>query len=337
MYKDSILSQSNTFGLNMNRLRLFSVALFIIATLSLSAQQLPLFTQYREFNPAVNPAAISSDYMAFGQNGVVGASYRVQWREINSSPRTAFFRGDYLSDQNRGINMLVGGHIIHDQTGPISLTGAYGRIGGVIADDPSYGGISIGISAGAVQYRLNANELRLRDQDDVVATQNLSQIYPDVGFGLFAYKRIARRSSEDDFIYGGVSVPQVFGFNWNLVDEAGNEFLTQRVQHVYAQLGFIHYFWNDSFIEPSIWVKYVPNAPLNIDANLRYQFVNGLWVGAGGSSAKTSHVEAGIRLGDVEGYGNVLKIGYGYGYSFTSFGPFANGSHEINVSFNFAK
>ncbi|NJK83843.1 MAG: type IX secretion system membrane protein PorP/SprF, partial [Saprospiraceae bacterium] len=161
MYKDSILSQSNTFGLNMNVLRHFIVALSVVATVSLSAQQLPLFTQYREFNSAVNPAGISSDYMAFGQNGVVGASYRVQWREINASPRTAFFRGDYLSDQNRGINMLAGGHIIHDQTGPISLTGAYGRIGGVISDDPSYGGISIGLSAGVVQYRLNANELRV--------------------------------------------------------------------------------------------------------------------------------------------------------------------------------
>jgi hypothetical protein len=97
------------------------------------------------------------------------------------------------------------------------------------------------------------------------------------------------------------------------------------------------FFDNNSFIEPSVWVKYVPNAPVNVDVNLRYQLPGSLWVGTGGSTAGMLHLEAGVLLGENLGLNNSIRIGYAYDYSFRTFGPFVGGGHEINVSYSLSK
>jgi len=336
MYKDSIFLQNKTFSLPMLASRVFAIAFAIATSTVLYAQQLPYYTQYRELSGILNPAAISSNYMIFEQNGSVGASYRVQWADLAEAPRTFILHGDYLVDAG-GVNPLLGGYIMSDQTGPIATTGVYAKVGGVLSSKPERGGISLALTAGAVQFRVNSDKVRLRDDDDLIAQQNLTSLYPDVGIGFFAYQRLKGKKVKGDYIYGGVSVPQVIGPTLSLVDDNGAEFSVKRNQHIYGNLGFIHNLWNDSFLEPSVWVKYVPNAPINIDANLRYFFAEGLWAGAGGSSAQTAHVEFGFMIGDNIGYENNLKVGYGYDYSFSSFGPSVGGSHELNVSYVFGR
>ena len=83
-------------------------------------------------------------------------------------------------------------------------------------------------------------------------------------------------------------------------------------------------------------MKYAPNAPINVDVNLRYQFAENLWIGTGASTAKNAHVEAGLLIGDLESYSRNLKIGYGFDYSFSTFGPSAGATHEVNIAFSFA-
>ncbi len=310
----------------------FTLFAVVLLASSLSAQQLSLFTQYREHNSVVNPAAVNSDYLIFEQNVSFGASYRAQWSGLEGAPRTQVLRGEFLADDMRGVSIMAGGHLINDQTGPTGFTGLYGRFGGIISDDPLYGGIAFGISGGIVQYRVDANDLRLREAGDIELMNDQTQLYPDVGLGVFAYTMV----DNQDYVYGGVSVPQVIGLDLTFQDETG-EFLTQRVQHFYAQAGYIKFFDDYTFLEPSVWVKYVPNAPINVDVNLRYQFAGAFWVGAGGSSAQTAHLEAGVLIGDTVGYGQNLKVGYGYDYSFSSFGPTVGGAHEINLSYSFAR
>ena len=338
MYKDSIHLQTQTFALTMWSSRFFFIALAITFSTLLHAQQLPNFTQYRFYNALNNPAAISSNYMAFEQNGSIGASYRVQWQDVIAAPKTFVLQGDYLIDNGSGVSLLTGGHVINDQTGLLSTTGVYGKIGGVISSRPERGGFCVALTAGLAQLRVNSAEIRLRDPDDLTAQQNLTSMYPDVGVGIFAYQQMRGRNVKGDFLYGGVSVPQVIGSTASIVDDEGAEFSIKRNQHIYGNIGYLHYFWNDSFIEPSVWVKYVPNAPINVDANIRYFFDESLlWIGAGGSSSRAAHVEFGVMLGDNIGYENNLQIGYGYDYSFNSFGPSVGGTHELNVSYVFGR
>jgi len=315
----------------MNRFTLLFCLL--LAATGLSAQQLSLFTQYRENTTLINPAAVESDFLAYGQNISFGASYRAQWVGLDNAPTTQTVRGTYLATGMSGVALQAGGHIINDQTGPTGFTGFYGRIAGVLTDDPEYGGFSVGLSAGFVQYRIRASDLDLRDEGDVIGSVDQSQMNPDVGVGVFFYKAIGGRFV-DNYIYGGISVPQVLGLDLTFKDEQ-NDFTTQRVRHFYGLLGFYKFFDNGSFLEPSVWVKYVPNAPTNVDVNLRYQLPVALWIGAGGSSAGTVHLETGFVLGENVGFDNFVRLGYGYDYSFSSFGPSAGSTHELNVAFSF--
>ncbi|MEY3367026.1 MAG: hypothetical protein RI973_181 [Bacteroidota bacterium] len=316
----------------MNRLQVYLLCLFSGISFPLFSQQLPLFTQYRENQTLINPAAISRSYLTNEQNLSFGASYRRQWNGIEGAPQTAVLRGDFLYTDANPVTLITGGYLINDQTGPTGFSGVYGRVGGLITGDPYYGGIAAGLSLGAVQYRVNASQIRLRDQNDLVANDQ-SKIYPDVGLGVFAYKRMEGGFLKGDYLYGGISIPQVIGLDLNFKDASG-EFSTQRIQHYYAMIGLYKFFRDDAFLEPSIWLKYLPNVPLNVDFNLRYQMAGNFWIGAGGSSSRAAHLETGVRIGENLGMDNDLQIGYGFDYHFSPYGPYTGGSHEINVTWS---
>lgn len=316
----------------MTRILPLFVLLLLLAPCAMFAQQLSLFTQYRENASLINPAAIEGDFFAYGQNMTFGVSYRSQWVGLANGPRTQTLRGSYLNTDYSGVTLLAGGHIINDQTGPTGFTGAYGRIGGVVTSDPEYSGLSIALSAGIVQYRVDASKIRLRDPNDVLGEQDQSQLFPDVGLGLYYYQMVG----DGDFFYTGLSVPQVIGLDLTFQDENG-EFYTKRVQHFYGLLGFYKFFNDDSFLEPSVWVKYAPNAPVNADINLRYQLPSSFWIGTGVSTGGNFHMDAGVVIGQNSGFDNTIRLGYGFDYSFSSFGPTAGSTHELNLTFSFEK
>lgn len=316
----------------MNRLHLLFTLL--LCAQFLPAQQLSLFTQYRENLGILNPAAVSADYLAYESNISFGASYRAQWTSFAANPTTQTIHGVYLNPSRYAFNMFAGGYLINDQTGPTGLTGLYGRFGGILTGDPYYGGVSLGLSVGIVQFRLRVTDLRFRDPDDVVAEGgDQMQLYPDVGAGVYAYRRIEGGIFEDDVVYAGLSVPQVMGLDLTFRNDQG-EFYADRVQHFYGVLGFYKFFDEYSFLEPSVWVKYAPNAPVNVDFNLRYQTAYNFWLGTGASTAGNFHLEGGVLFGE-PGYGNLLRLGYGFDYAFTNFGPFTGGTHEVNITYTF--
>lgn len=298
----------------------------------LHAQQLSLFTQYRENATIINPAAMESDFLAYGQNFTVGANYRSQWSEISGNPRTQSVRFSFTGDGS-GATLMGGGYLMNDQTGPTGFTGLYGRIGAVISGDPEERGFVVALSGGIVQYRVDANKFNLRDPLDMVGMNSQTELFPDVGVGVYFYQ-MAGSSKAPTMVYGGVSIPQVAGLDLTFKDENG-EFAIQRVQHFYGTFGLYKFFRNDGFLEPSLWVKYVKGAPINADFNLRYQTPSSIWIGTGASSAGNFHFEAGLNLGDNVGLYNNLKVGYGYDYSFSSFGPRVGSTHELQISYSF--
>ena len=315
----------------MKKSLLFAILLFVLT--DAFSQQLPLFTQYRENAGIINPGAVNHDYLVYEHPLSFGASYRAQWVGLENAPTTQTLRGEYLFADNNSIGILAGGYMINDQTGPTGFTGIYGRIAGVLSEDPTYGGLSIGLTAGLVQYRVRTSEIRLREINDVLSGNDQSQLFPDVGFGIYAYQYLDGGMFEDIQVYGGISVPQVFGLNLEFEDENGL-FSTQRVQHLYVMAGFYKYFKDDSFLEPSIWFRYVKDTPVSVDFNLRYQMASNFWLGTGGGTNGNVHIEAGFIIGENMGLDNTVKIGYGFDYSFTTFGPKVGGTHELNVSYS---
>ena len=313
-----------------NFLPLRSVLLFaflLAGGLTVSAQQLSLFSQYRESATIINPAAMESDWLTFGYNMNFGANYRRQWAGQENTPETQTLRFSYINPNLRGATLTTGAYLINDQTGPTGYTGFYGRIGTVIGRNPDEAGLSVALSAGYVGYRVRGSELVLREVGDVLAGVDQSQSHPDVGLGIYGYGYLAN----DHMVYGGLSVPQLLGFDLTYENDNG-EYEVSRLRHYYAMAGWYWFTGRDSYLELSSWLKYVDGAPLHADFSARYQLPTAPYLGAGLSSSGQFHFEAGINVGQSYDAATNFRLGYSYGYAFTEFGPSFGGTHELQLS-----
>lgn len=307
-------------------LPLFFLSVFL---LKLNAQQLPIFTQYRYQQPILNPASVSVDYSRFGSVMSVGGGVRMQWVGQPNTPQTQTAWGEYILAEN----FITGLYILNDKSGPTSMTGINGRIGYILSDDPEYYGLAVGFNFGMYQHRIRVTELTLQNQQqDVLGQQDQTQWFPDLGAGIYGYYTFNRGIFRDDLVYAGFSIPQVVGLDLTF-REAGSDFTIQRLQHYYLTAGFYKFLGDFTFLEPSVWLKYVEGAPFQFDVNLRAHIQEYFWLGAGGSNAGTLNLEAGITIPEVN-EGN-LRIGYGFSYGFANtYGAFFGSSHEISVNYS---
>jgi len=285
----------------------------------------------------INPAAVSSDFTNFNHNLSFGFSTSLQWASLESAAYTTLLGAEYLLEGNNA-SLIIGGQILQDKIGPTAKTGIYGRIAGVISDgDPYFGGLSIGLNIGAAQFRIKTRDIQLVDFNDVLGNSDQQKIYPDIGAGIYFYKKLDGGGVlDEDNIFFGLSAPQLVSLDLAFVNELGEFNVTQQ-PHYFAQIGLTKYFGEGHFFEPVLWARYAPGLPLQIDLIGRLQLEQGFWLGVGGSNNKAFHLETGFLIGNYMGWDNQLKIGYGYDYSFTSFGPFVGAIHELNLAFSLEK
>lgn len=295
----------------------------------LLAQQTPLFSMYRDQRGILNPAAYSNNYVLNNRSMNLSGAWHVQWWNLPESPRTQTLAWEMVSDKR---NSVFGAHVMNDQTGKIGQTGVYGRyayrikMGRRISQS-----LLIGLNVGAVQYRAKLSEINFPDPS-TAPTEAPRIIKPDIGVGVFYHY--------SDRYYAGLSVPQTFGLRTDFQD-VKSVFSIRRVPHVYAVIGG---YWSTpwlgnetSFVEPSVWVKYAPDSPLNIDLNLRAQISELVWAGTGINTgfglkpSATLHFEAGLFLGEqVQLFKSQLKTGFAFDLPITqSVGRVFGSSAEI--------
>lgn len=315
-------------------------ALFAM-TGELMAQQLPLFTQYRENFTIINPAIVAMDRMGLSSqpDSKVGVSYRHQWDPIWDGPRTMTAQYEHYMEKN---NMVMGGSAYRDQTGPINITGIKLRYAYQIWMS-RYAFWSVGISAGYGQYQFRGDEGIYQDEGDVLGFTRHTKSLADFSIG--AYFNAEMYSS--DIFYAGISVPQTAVLNFGGSD-SNSDFYVYRAPHMYAMAGYYKYLGDGIggrdgalYLEPSVWVKYVPGAPVQPDLNLRFRLNDLLWVGTGYSfslldkfRSDNVHLEAGVIVSNGNYQDNrQLIIGIGYDNSLSSYGQFLGNTYEINLSY----
>lgn len=300
----------------------------------LNAQQTPLTIVYRDQWALLNPAALSNNYLLNDRTMTLSGSWHVQWWNVAGSPRTQSLAWEMVSEEQ---NSVFGAHILNDQTGKLGQTGVYARYAYRISlGRRTTQAIVIGLHAGAVQYRAKLSEIEFPDPSNV-PLGNASTVKPDFGVGVFYHKA--------DRYYAGISVPQTFGFRTDFQDEE-SYLAIRRIPHAFFVAGgYLSAPWlgnETSFLEPSVWLKYAPNAPLNVDLNLRAQVSELVWVGTGVNTgvgeqiSAAIHFEAGLFFGDqVQLFNGQLKTGFAFDLPVTqglskTFGPAA----EVNVAYS---
>ena len=301
-------------------------ALTIGACLAARAQQLPMFSQLQDNAEVLNPAALTANFLRFEQNVQFAGVYREQWAQFEGHPRTVALTASYLARDYEGVTPLLGLSLVSDRTGPTGFTGAYAKFAGLISGDPYEGGVSIGLQAGFNQYRVAFDELVLREEEPIFLSDDDTRLYPDVGLGVFAYRRF-----RENVYYAGVSSPQLLSLEVGF-GARDSAVVTRRYRHYYAQAGAIFNIDAKSYWEPVVWVRRVPGAPVHASASIRYQSPVSVFVGGGVSTSQALHGEVGLLLGQPDV--RLMRIGYGFDYSFRSYGQYAGATHEFQFSYS---
>jgi type IX secretion system PorP/SprF family membrane protein len=303
------------------------------------AQQLPLLTYYREHHALINPATLYYErYTSENQpNLSAGLSFRRQWVGVADAPRTMTGRFEHILPDK---NMLYGISLMNDAIGLSEITGGQLRYAYQIKfEQYENSQLSIGINMGFFQYRYKPWNGTLRQANDATGLNQSKQGIFDFSAGVFWSGELGNK----DVLYGGASVPQLLAKSFSF----DNSPATSRYQHYYVVFGYYHFFQggdlsSKSFIEPSLWLRYVPYIPLQMDANIRVN-IDKMWVGAGVAASvepkfrlDIMHAEMGFRL-PLGGDYNTLKIGYGFDITTNNAAVKLGSTHEINLVYSWAR
>ena len=306
--------------------------MFLIGgSLKSHAQQLPIFTQYSEYGGLINASYIAFSNYHLEQRRSVGISYRDQWVQLPSRPRTLAVRYDAGDLDGRGMNLIYGGYLLHDEIGVFTTTELKGRIAGFfkLSDRRNkISGFAAGINFGIGQYRTNLSEFAYIDLDPILFRGNATVLYPDVGAGLSYLNEF----QNDDYLQIGISIPQIFSLN-HTYKQNREQFDVQRVPHFYLTAAYYKILTDNTYLEFSGWAKRVKNIPMNYDFVLRYRFAHNMWLGAGANTSGIIHTEAGFIF-KVQDY-NEVKVGYSFNPTFYSHSVIFGNIHELNISYAF--
>jgi len=288
---------------------ILSVILFIGIVNVVSAQQIPLTSQYMFNNYLLNPAEAGSvDYMP------ISISARAQWNGIEGAPKTQFFSAHSKVGEKVG----VGGYAYRDETGPISSQGlqlsyAYHLTLNETAK------ISFSLAGQLFFHDLNRAYLRPDEEDAALNRLKVNSISPDVNFGLLYYT---------DKYKVGLSSPQLL--QNNLYSSTEGVDVPNLSRHFYL-FGEYEFELNDKLdIVPSTLVKYVAGAPVQFDLNVKALYLEKYWIGA--SYRYNNSVVAMIGFN----WENI-SMGYAFDYNLTDIADYSVGAHEMFLTYKLVK
>ncbi len=286
--------------------KIILIPVFILLVWSASAQQEALYTHYMFNTLEMNPAyAGSRGCMSFV------ALHRSQWAGFDGAPTTqSFGMNSPLLNGKLGVGLNYNG----DRIGPVrssmfSLAGAY------IAKLNENTTMSFGINGGFQSVNANLSNLNLYEVDDASFLGNAArQLIPNIGAGIFL---------PNQKWYFGLSSPRILETKFLSAQDKDLELL-QSKRHYYVTAGAMLPMTKQIQFKPSILMKTVPGAPIQLDATAMFVFNDKFWTGVSSRS--------GDALGALIGFNfnENMQVGYAYDWSY-AFGQHAgrSGSHEI--------
>lgn len=196
--------------------------------------------------------------------------------------------------------------------------------------------LSLGINAGLLWYKLNAQDAILTNPGDPAFSQNVSRVLPDVGAGLYIY--------HPNF-YFGASVPNFIKGDLTAKNQSGSS--AKRTAHFVMMAGGVIPAGKVLKIRPQIQYRYLANAeskiPHTFDFNLSLLIYDRVNIG-GQYRTSFGNKNEGVKLTDPDSFDFMLEvwptkqlmIGYSYDYTLTKLSNFNRGSHEVIIGYDFA-
>jgi type IX secretion system PorP/SprF family membrane protein len=278
--------------------------LICLFSLSTTAQQDALFSQYM-FNPfAINPAYAGS------RNSLSGVLLaRRQWAGFAGAPSTGTFA---VHSPIKGKNFALGFNGIVEEIGPSINSGAFVTYAYHLR--LPVGKLSFGLRGGLFSSRFNNGLLNFDNPNDINNTGGMIRgAVPNFDFGAYYYTQ--------KFFIGMSSTHLTAG---NIRFRESN--LTHQINRHYILATGVAIPVNPNFVvKPSVMVRYVNGAPLNVDVNTSVLLQKKIWVGL---SYRTSNSLVAIFEYNVTDF---LRLGYSYDYALGKIRNYNNGSHELFI------
>ena len=290
--------------------KLVTLLLIVMAT-GTFAQQDPLFSQYMFNKLAVNPAyAGSRDVLT------VDALYRYQWVNIEGAPQTL---SASVHSPLHNPHIGLGLNIYNDAIGPTVTQGALATFAYRILFPDSK--LSFGLQAGYKYSDIFWSKVNPYDfGDPLIQAQMKNKAVPDANFGIYYYSQK---------YYVGLSSKELLQNEMSVVNVNGKDEYTKLLRHFYGMAGAAFVLSDQVVFRPSVLVKFVQNAPPQIDLNASFLFAKTFWLGASYRTEKALSIMTEFNITEN------IRLGYSYDIWFNELQAYNKGSHEIRLGFDF--
>lgn len=287
----------------------FLILFGLMGGIAALAQQDPLSTLFMTNPFVLNPAiAGTNNYFQ------VISSNRFQWVGFSDAPIT-----NSLSVYGPLVKQPMGwgGTISYDVAGPISMGsihGSYAYHYNINEDMKISGGLNLGM----IQYKIDFAKIEVPVEGDPVMNAKESYYLPDANVGFYLWTST---------YHAGVVFRHVLNNKIKIGDDPTGE--SRLKTHFYITGGYKYYINREWALEPSIVIKKVWPAPVQLDFNARVWYRNMIW---GGISYRSQEAIS-ILLGYT--WERKIYIGYAYEVVLNPLGAHNFGSHEIMLGYRF--
>lgn len=293
--------------------RYILLIIFLIQGFLAHSQQDALFSQYMFNKLVINPGYA-------GTRGTLTSTIvgRYQWVNLDGAPKTTSLS---VHSPLRHERMGVGGYLYNDILGPMQDVG--------IIASYSYriplgdGQLSFGLQGGIKYNQIDWTKVTYYDETELSQFSNESKRFiPDVNFGMYYYT---------DTYYIGLSSKHLFEQDFSVIQDGENSVYSKLLRHFYGMAGVAVPLKDQRLVfKPSALVKYVRNAPIQVDINASLLINEVLWVGL---SYRTKR--AAVFIAEVNINKN-FRIGYSFDWFLNELQRYNMGSHEIMIGYDFS-
>ena len=272
------------------------------------AQQDPKFSQFFISGLGYNPAyAGSRDALS----GVL--FYRTQWVGIEGGPKTYFFQGHSPVSKN----FSVGLNAMHDKVGIFTTNHLF--ISGAYRLELNEGNLQFGMQGGFRNYDADLSKVTTFIPGDPAFSGRVNSWKPNVGVGLYYFNERLKLS---------LSAPYLIKERLKTTNSDGSIIKTEQDQHLFLGGAYIFDVSETFKFRPGALVKYVKDAPMQLDLNAAFIYDDVFLFGASLRNIET--LSAIFQVWPKSSW----YLGYSYDYSINGLNPYNNGSHEIYIGFD---
>ena len=279
---------------------------FLLAIHHVEAQQDPQFTQYMYNTISVNPAYTGSR----GHLSVLGM-HRSQWVGINGAPTSQVLTIDGPVGNNVGLGLVF----TNDELGPSNEVFMDANFSYTLRLNEGDRRLSFGLKGGGRLFNVDFSK-GLTENPDVAFQNNIeNKFFPTIGAGVYYHSGKS---------YLGFAVPNFFSEDH--YDGATQEIATERLHYFFIG-GIVTDLTRDLKFKPAFFTKWVPGAPVIVDASANFMIRETLTLGLAYRWDDSISGLLGLQISPA------LSLGYAYDRTTTDLRNYNSGTHEVFLRF----